>query len=359
MLRILSVSSLLLATTSLVSADDATYNVNAICTCDQMMRYYGTSHDGLWGGSWWQSAILMASLADISSLDSSYNGTYFNTYSNTYSNAPSFNGYTGFLDDFYDDEGWWGNAWLTVYDLTKNSDYLNLAISIYNDISGGVDTPCGGGLYWEKGQPYIASIANELYIALAAGLANRVPSDQAQPYLDAATSGWDWFVNIGVIDTDWLVVDGVDNTTCQPTGSKYSYNQGVILSAAVELATATGHSFYLETAGRIANATTATNGTFTDENGVLKDCATGCDVQGAMFKGPFFRGLRQLQLADPHDNWKDFITTNAQSLWNHALNDTNGDCNTGASFAGPMSDVNEVTQGAALDCLVAAWAVTS
>lgn len=48
----------------------------------------------------------MASLADISSLDSSYNGTYFNTYSDTYDNAPSFNGYTGFINDYYDDEGW-------------------------------------------------------------------------------------------------------------------------------------------------------------------------------------------------------------------------------------------------------------
>lgn len=134
---------------------------------DQMMRYYGTSNNGLWGGSWWQSAILMASLADIGSLDSSYNGTYFGTYSNTYSNAPSFNGYTGFLDDYYDDEGWWGNAWLTVYDLTQDQDYLNLAINIYNDISGGVDTPCGG-LYWNKDGGYIASIANGKHLQLLA-----------------------------------------------------------------------------------------------------------------------------------------------------------------------------------------------
>lgn len=191
-------------------------------------------------------------------------------------------------------------------------------------------------------------------------MANRVSSDQKQSYLDAATTGWDWFFNIGVVGDDWLVVDGVDNSTCQPTGNKYSYNQGVILSAAVELATATGNSTYLDLAGNIANATTATNGTFTNENGVLLDCENdSCDIQGAMFKGPLFRGLRQLQLANPHDNWKDFITTNAQSLWNNALNDTNGECNTGAAFMGPMTGVNEVTQGSALDCLVAAWAVTS
>ncbi|KAE8549156.1 hypothetical protein EYB25_007671 [Talaromyces marneffei] len=317
MFAVMTIPFLLLAATSLVAADDTTYNVNAICTCDQMMRYYGTSNNGLWGGS-------------------CYNGTYFNTYSDTYDNAPSFNGYTGFINDYYDDEG-----------------------CIYNDISGGLDTPCGG-LYWSKTETYIASIANELYIALAAGLANRVSSDLAGPYLDAAVTGWDWFVNIGVVGDDWLVVDGVDNNTCQPTGNKYSYNQGVIISAAVELAQATGNSSYLEYAGNIANATTAANSTFTDANGVLTDCANNsCDIQGAMFKGPLFRGLRQLQLAYPHDNWKNFIETNARSLWNNALNDTNGDCHTGSALEGPMTDVNEATQGAALDCLVAAWAVTS
>lgn len=185
-------------------------------------------------------------------------------------------------------------------------------------------------------------------------------SDQAGPYLDAAVTGWDWFFNIGVVGDDWLVVDGVNNDTCQPTGNKYSYNQGVILSAAVELAKATGNSSYLEYAGNIANATTAVNSTFTDANGVITDCANdSCDIQSEMFKGPLFRGLRQLQLADPHDNWKSFIETNAQTLWNKALNDTNSQCNTGAAFEGPMTGVNEVTQGAALDCLVAAWAITS
>lgn len=204
------------------------------------------------------------------------------------------------------------------------------------------------------------SLKSELYITLAAGLANRVSSDQAQGYLDAATTAWDWFFDIGVVGEDWLVVDGVNVSTCLPVGIQYSYNQGVILSAAVELYQATGNETYLEYAGNIANATTAINSTLTGANGVILDCHNGpCDTTGAMFKGPWFRGLRQLQLAYPHDNWVNYIETNAQSLWNNALNDTDGQCNTGADFSGPMSAVNEVTQGAALDCLVAAWAATS
>ncbi|EEA20142.1 hypothetical protein PMAA_040030 [Talaromyces marneffei ATCC 18224] len=154
MFAVMTIPFLLLAATSLVAADDTTYNVNAICT--------------------WSVAIQ--------------------------ERAPH----------------------------KMNPDYLNLAISIYNDISGGLDTPCGG-LYWSKTETYIASIANELYIALAAGLANRVSSDLAGPYLDAAVTGWDWFVNIGVVGDDWLVVDGVDNNTCQPTGNKYSSTTNSLL----------------------------------------------------------------------------------------------------------------------------------
>lgn len=124
-----------------------------------MMRSYQTSDSGLWGkDDWWQSGIALTALADISALDSSYNGTHFDTFATTYSKAPGYGGYTGFIDDYDDDEGWWGVAWLAAYDLTQNPDYLNLAISIYDDISNN-KASCGG-IIWEKGGSYLASIAN-------------------------------------------------------------------------------------------------------------------------------------------------------------------------------------------------------
>ena len=100
-----------------------------------MMRSYNSS-TGVWENYWWQAANLMSALADFSALDLSYAPIYESTYASTYSNASSTFGYHGFLDDYYDDEGWWGLAWVNVYDLTQNSDYLNLAISIFNDMQG-------------------------------------------------------------------------------------------------------------------------------------------------------------------------------------------------------------------------------
>lgn len=126
---------------------------------DQLMRSYNAT-TGLWENTWWESANMISALADFSALDASYGAIYYSTYSTTYNNAPKSQGYPNFLDEYYDDEGWWGLAWLNIYDLTQDSDYLNLAILLFNDMHGGLTTPCGGGIWWDKDKSYIASIAN-------------------------------------------------------------------------------------------------------------------------------------------------------------------------------------------------------
>lgn len=188
-----------------------------------------------------------------------------------------------------------------------------------------------------------------------------MPSDQKQTYLDAATAGWDWFWNSGVVTSDYFIVDGVNQTTCQPTGSIYTYNQGVILGAAVELYKATGNSTYLDLAGKIADAVTTPNSTLTSASGILED---GCDRQddcsgdGEQFKGPFIKNLGKLQLVRNSDQWLNFITTNAQSIWNHDLNITNNACFVGDYWAGPYEPADASSQSVGLDALVAAYAVT-
>ena len=98
--------------------------------------------------------------------------------------------YTGFINAFYDDEGWWALAWLDAYDLTGEDKYLAAANDIFLDMAAGWDDYWGGGIYWGKydGGPdrtgacavphgwtggYKNAIANELFIAVAAGLGLR------------------------------------------------------------------------------------------------------------------------------------------------------------------------------------------
>jgi predicted alpha-1,6-mannanase (GH76 family) len=200
-----------------------------------------------------------------------------------------------------------------------------------------------------------------LYIQLGAALANRVSADQKQTFLNAAIAGWDWFWNIGVVGSDGFVVDGVNYQTCQPTGAVYSYNQGVILGAAVELYFATGGTTYLDQASQIADAVTTPNSQLTNANNILEDScdrSDTCSGDGEQFKGPFIKNLRKLQLARPTQQWYDFILTNAQSIWSNDLNDTNGDCFVGDYWAGPYRTADASSNSVGLDALVAAYAIT-
>jgi predicted alpha-1,6-mannanase (GH76 family) len=201
---------------------------------------------------------------------------------------------------------------------------------------------------------------------LAAGIAARVGQDQASDYLNHAIDNWEWFFNVGIVNTDSFVVDGVDkDSNCAPSGPIFTYNQGVILGAAAELYKATNNQTYLEQAAKLANASTAVNSTLTNAADILHDGCDTCnnnDEIGAMFKGAYMRGLRKLQLVYPHDNWKTFIFANAQSIWNNDLDlqqaDSGPSCNLGEAWAGPYFPPNPVTQGAALDALIAAVALS-
>ena len=70
-----------------------------------------------------------------------------------------------------------------------------MANGIFEDMKGGASR-CGG-IYWDRPQTYTNAIANELYLAVAASLANRMPAENKQYYLDIAKTQWEWFKNGG------------------------------------------------------------------------------------------------------------------------------------------------------------------
>lgn len=90
-----------------------------------------------------------------------------------------------------------------------------MANVIFEDMKAGAST-CGG-IYWDKKKSYTNAIANELYLAVAASLANRMPSADKAYYLDIANKQWEWFKNSGMINGDNLINDGL-NDNCQNNG---------------------------------------------------------------------------------------------------------------------------------------------
>jgi predicted alpha-1,6-mannanase (GH76 family) len=264
-------------------------------------------------------------------------------------NAPG-----GFLNKYYDDEGWWALAWIDAYDWTHNPDYLNMASSIFDDMTGGWDDHCGGGIWWSKDRTYKNAIANELFLSVASHLANRVtdPDEKAQ-LLAWADSEWQWFSQSGLINQDNLINDGL-NSNCQNNGqTTWTYNQGVILGGLVELYQQDQDPSLLETAQTIALA--AING-LTDTNGILHDrCEPNCGKDGVQFKGIFLRNVMALNDAFPDAQYASFIDANGQSIWD---NDRGSDYQFGLVWSGPFDVANAATQSSALDALIAAAAIT-
>jgi predicted alpha-1,6-mannanase (GH76 family) len=296
---------------------------------------------------WWNSANAITVLANYSRV--SHSKAYFPVFANTLEQAQST--FNGFINNYYDDEGWWALAWIDVYDLTRQPSYLAMATSIFTDMAGGWDSTCNGGIWWSKDRTYKNAIANELFLSVAAHLATRAgnASDRAQ-YLSWAQKEWSWFANSGMINAQHLINDGLDLSTCKNNQQNtWSYNQGVILGGLTELNKITHNPTLIATAQSIA-AATLTN--LTDSNGILHDiCEPNCGADGVHFKGIFVRNLMGLNSAFPNPHYKKFVDTNAESIWS---NSQGPNYQFGQVWSGPFDAGNAGSQSSALDAFVAA-----
>ncbi len=320
--------------------------------------------------------------------------------------------YPGFLNGFYDDEGWWALAWIDAYDLTGDARYLTAAGEIFADMARGWDGAWGGGIYWGKHDgapdrtgafavprgwtgPYKNAIANELFIAAAAGLGlrhrRRDPAGPAhREYRQWAQRGWEWFSappprGVAMINEAGLVNDspnrqGVNDNTL----AIWSYNQGVILSGLADLGELAGDPAYLARAEQIAAAFIAqpwhvrprpaqgsAPASPPTSSGVIggilhehNDCRPDGGplgpgrplpgVDSTMFKGIFVRHLARLHARTGTAAYRDFIEANAASALDH-VNDRH---QFGCNWAAPPDTADFVRQTAGLDLVNAALLVS-
>lgn len=309
-----------------------------------------TSTDG-----WWNSANSITTLSNYERVagDNEYSSVFPNTFTNAQLSANG--GHTNFENMYYDDSGWWALAWIEAYDQTGNASYLSMAETIFSYLTGGwTTTECGGGgMNWATNSTYQNAIANELFLDVAAKLYNRTGN---ATYLSWANEEWNWFKVSGMINSINLINDGLNsvaNGCGNNDGTTWTYNQGVILGALVELAQANNDPTLLTEAETIADAVLNPSNGLVNSNGILvENTGTGDNAQ---FKGVFVRNLMALYQSTRSSAYQSFIDTNADSIWSNDQSTSGYDF--GALWQGPYSSADPVAQTSAADAFVAAEAV--
>jgi predicted alpha-1,6-mannanase (GH76 family) len=310
-----------------------------------MMRF--DQGNGLFDSNgWWTGANALTALIDTSRITGMHSYDY--AIATTYDKQ--INAALGqFRNDYLDDAGWWGLAWVAAYDRTGDSRYLNTARADADHMFSYWDSRCGGGIYWRTDRTVKNAIANSLYIQLNAALSQRIGGDGV--YRGRAQAGWTWFQSTGMINGSNLVNDGVNLGTCRNNGDvTWTYNQGALINALVQLNRLTGDANALTVARRIGDA--ATTSTYLNSNGILREPnePDQCGGDGVSFKGAFVRGLGVLNAVAgrPYDG---YLRRQADSAY--ARNRTSFDAY-GSHWAGPYLTTNHSCQHSVLDLLNAA-----
>jgi predicted alpha-1,6-mannanase (GH76 family) len=320
---------------------------------------------GTWGTlewRWWNSANALDNTVEFTLLsgDRSHLPLIQSAFSNRRDADYIARNYT-------DDEGWWALAWVDAYDLMVrvgnegSASYLSRAQFIFVDMSQYWDDVCGGGIWWQKEtRSYKNAIANELFLALAAKLYERTHEGI---YLAWATRESEWFLGRGQLyRRGEPIPDGLGAGTCRvsaETSNVWTYNQGVIIGALVELGK-------LDTAKDIADAVLASprlvkNGILTERSEFDPRWDTNGNRQ--QYKGIFMSNLgslyRKLPNTDPdRARYGGFIRQNAEAIWNHDRAEPGRLPRFGVHWSGPLvGDYNQATQCSAVGALGAAIAL--
>jgi len=195
--------------------------------------------------------------------------------------------YTEFRNEYLDDSGWWGIAWLKMYDHTSAEKYLTTAKAIHAHMAKNWRPDKGGGVMWGEEEDKLTpnAITNSLFLVLSARLYERT---HEPAYLRWAEQSHEWFRASALFDGTGLV----DAPGHQ--GDYWSYNQGTYIGGLVALYQATRRVAYLDEAVQVVGSIMQSSG-LVQPDGVLVEKLGTSGWDPGLFKGIFARYLGQLR----------------------------------------------------------------
>jgi len=234
----------------------------------------------------------------------------------------------GWFRDYYDDENWMTLTLIRAWDLTSDPRYLDKAREIFEDVMSAWDTTCcganKGGIWWRKAHDTKVTAINAGAVVSASRLYERT---HEQKYLAFASTAYEHWSTYMVDPATGHVYDGIAATGEINTTWKFTYNEGLMVGAAVALAKASGDPAPLALAHKIGAFMLSQEVAAVPLGTILTEgpCGKPGGDDGEMFKGIAARYLGELFLADPtHDEYRELLVRSADAAWTYARDPDTG-----------------------------------
>ena len=158
----------------------------------------------------------------------------------------------GFIDRFFDDNGWWALAWVAAYDLTKDRRYLAAARRSSRTTRAAGTAPAAAGCGGTPTGGTRTRSPTSCSSRSRRGSPSGCPGQPGVPGLGAADLGM--AARQRHDRAGGLVNDGLTAGCQNNGGTTWTYNQGVVLGGLAALCELTGDPGYLRAGEDIADA---------------------------------------------------------------------------------------------------------
>ncbi|MBX7097433.1 MAG: hypothetical protein K1X89_06965 [Myxococcaceae bacterium] len=223
----------------------------------------------------------------------------------------------GWSAGLYDDKNWMVMALVRAYDASGDEKDLRRAQAIFDDILAAWDTTCcgprPGGVWWDVAHTSKATASNGGPTIAAARLYARTGDER---YLSFARQVYAYWKAEMVDPVTFEVTDSI-NADGHRNRWKFTYNEGQLVGAALELHRVTGERAYLDDAHAFAGAILATETADAGVGRILSDGAPP-DCAGEdcpLFKGIAFRYLANLEAVDPRPELTQVLEQSARGAY--------------------------------------------